>query len=189
MTDMMEIRTLGPATVLSPMVTASGTTAVRFVEDSSGILLDDVVSTAEPDDLSARPTLERAGPRRTLFFEPWKTTIGIVTCGGLCPGLNDVIRGLTMVAWHRYGVRRILGLRYGFRGCAPHGEHLELTPDRVADIHECGGSILGSSRGPQDPERMAARLHELGVNILFVVGGDGSMRGALAIASAARRQS
>lgn len=133
------------------------------------------------------PAFELAGAEPKLFFDPAKTKAGIVTCGGLCPGLNDVIRGLTMVLWHRYGVRNILGFRYGYEGLNPDFGHdpIKLDPERVAQIHEQGGTMLGSSRGPQDTGIMLDHLKSLGVNILFCVGGDGTLRGALDISEAA----
>ncbi len=122
---------------------------------------------------------ELAGARRLLYFEPAEVTIGIVTCGGLCPGLNDVVRSVVMGAWRRYGVRRLLGFRYGFAGLADPGlAPIELDPDVVDDIHHQGGTLLGSSRGPQDPAVMVDRLVALGVEALFCVGGDGTLRGA-----------
>lgn len=136
------------------------------------------------------PCFEVAGPRKKIFFDPSQTNCAIVTCGGLCPGLNDVIRAIVMQAYYRYGVRRIYGIPYGFEGLIPEYGHaiVNLTPDAVANIHEFGGTWLGTSRGPQDVLRMVDRLQELNVNILFVIGGDGSQRGAYAIDQEARRR-
>lgn len=178
-----QIDTLGAGSIVSPLAADWG--ELGFVDDRERILLDDRAGTAA-DGSGERPSAELAGPRRTLFFDPAASTVGIVTCGGLCPGLNDVIRGVVMTAWHRYGVRRILGFRFGYRGCTPQGEHVLLTPERVSDIHESGGTLLASSRGQQDVGVMADHLAALGVNVLCVIGGDGTLRGALAIADAAR---
>jgi 6-phosphofructokinase 1 len=116
--------------------------------------------------------------------------VGIVTCGGLCPGLNDVIRGLVMELARHYGVAEATGFRFGFAGLVPGGpEPVRLTPESVHDIHERGGTVLGTSRGAQDPELMVDRLVELGIDVLFVVGGDGSMRGASGIARVLRARS
>jgi 6-phosphofructokinase 1 len=136
------------------------------------------------------PCFEVAGPRKKIFFDPARTNCAIVTCGGLCPGLNDVIRAIVMQAYYRYGVRRIYGIPYGFEGMIPeYGHPIEnLTPDAVGNIHEFGGTWLGTSRGPQDVMRMVDRLQELDVNILFVIGGDGSQRGAIAIEKEVRRR-
>jgi 6-phosphofructokinase 1 len=103
-----------------------------------------------------------------------------VTCGGLCPGINDVIRSVTMALFYRYGVKNILGIPYGLRGLNPMFGHqpMELTPDFVKDITCIGGSILSTSRGPQDISVMVDYLECMNVNILFCVGGDGTMRAA-----------
>lgn len=142
------------------------------------------------EEAESLPAFELAGSEAKLYFDPGKTTVGIVTCGGLCPGLNDVIRGLTMVLWHRYGVRDILGFRYGYEGLAPSFGHepVQLDPERVARIHEQGGSMLGSSRGHQDIDTMLDTLASLNVDILFCVGGDGTLRGALKLSESARKR-
>ncbi len=173
------IRRLGAARFESPLAARGDWPAPAFLDDEDCILWDDRPGGGTP------ATLELAGARRRIFFDPATTRIGIVTCGGLCPGLNDVIRGLVMEAWHRYGVRRILGLRYGYRGLVPALGHppLDLVPEDVAEIHQDGGSILGTSRGPQDLEAMADGVAHHGLDVLFVVGGDGTMRGALALAA------
>ena len=111
--------------------------------------------------------------------------VGIVTCGGLCPGLNNVIRGLVLELSDHYGVTEILGFRNGYAGLVKGDEPMRLNPWVVADIHNQGGTFLGTSRGDQDPEEMVATLVRLGVSILFVVGGDGTLRGAQKIADAA----
>ncbi len=185
---------LGECRYASPIrqLFETGEDCPEFVSDEDRILLDDRLS-----DVQARlaageelPALELAGPRSKIFFDPAGVTCGIVTCGGLCPGLNDVIRSVVMQAHHRYGVKRILGFRYGYEGLIPEHGHdiLELTPRSVSQIHQFGGSVLGVSRGPQDVGRMVDRLVELGVNLFFVVGGDGSQRGAGEIATEAYRR-
>jgi 6-phosphofructokinase 1 len=125
-------------------------------------------------------TVELAGPRRKIFFDPARTRAALVTCGGLCPGINDVIRSVTMTLFYRYGVREILGIRYGLRGLNPaYGEiPVRLTPDYVKDITHIGGSILSTSRGPQEASVMVDYLEAQKINILFCVGGDGTMRAA-----------
>lgn len=136
------------------------------------------------------PTLELAGPRKRIFFDPAAIACGIVTCGGLCPGINDVIRAVVLSLTHHYGVRQIYGFRYGYEGLVKRSGHtpLELTPESVAQISEAGGTILASSRGPQDPVEMVDYLAELGVAILFTIGGDGTLKGSAAIAAEARRR-
>lgn len=131
-----------------------------------------------------------AGPRREIFFDPPSTRAGIVTCGGLCPGLNNVIRSIFLELHYHYQVPSILGFQYGYHGLNPASGYppIELEKSVVSDIHESGGSILGTSRGPQDPRVMVDYLKSLGVCILFTIGGDGTQRGALAIHDEARRQ-
>lgn len=133
---------------------------------------------------------ERAGPRARLFFEPRGLRAGIVTCGGLCPGLNDVIRACTLCLWHNYGVREIFGFKYGYEGLNPACGHepLRLDPDLVDDIHQEGGTILGSSRGPQPVEVMVEHLRKLGLNLLLTVGGDGTLKGAMALSKEIARR-
>jgi 6-phosphofructokinase 1 len=107
----------------------------------------------------------------------------------LCPGLNNVIRGLVLELWFGYGVKRITGFRYGYEGLIARGRTPEvLTPDVVSRIHHQGGTILGSSRGEQDPVKVVDSLEALGLDMLFVIGGDGTIRGAMQIgAEIARR--
>lgn len=133
---------------------------------------------------------ELAGAREKLFFNPSETTVGIVTCGGLCPGLNDVIRAITFCALEEYKVKKVLGFRYGYEGLVAKYYHqpIELTLDNTDDIHEKGGTILKSSRGPQPTEEIVQTLIHYGVNILFTIGGDGTQRGASDIAQEIKRR-
>jgi 6-phosphofructokinase 1 len=156
-----------------------------FVDDESRVVLCSERSDLEPFLRDGRevPSFERAGPRARVFFDPRRLTCGILTCGGLCPGLNDVIRSLVLRLTYAYGVRRVLGFRYGYAGLAMPERHppLELTPALVEQLHEHGGTLLGTSRGPQDLGAMAKTLVERDVGILFVIGGDGGLRGAAAL--------
>ncbi len=122
---------------------------------------------------------ELAGPRAKLFFEPGKTCAGIVTCGGLCPGLNDVIRSLFLELHYSYEVPKILGFRGGYQGLDPASglEPIELTTKLVSTIHKEGGTVLGTSRGPVDVRVAVEALIRRKVNILFTIGGDGTQRG------------
>lgn len=133
---------------------------------------------------------EKAGPRESIFFDATQTRAAIVTCGGLCPGLNNVIRSLVLSLRCHYGVQRVLGIRYGYHGLNPaHGyPPMELDVDDVSDIHEIGGTIIGTSRGPEDPAVMLEYLRNLGVQMLFTIGGDGTQRGALKLHAEARKQ-
>jgi 6-phosphofructokinase 1 len=140
----------------------------------------------ELTDLSVKPTsvcFEAAGPRSSLYFDPSRAKCAIVTCGGLCPGINDVIRAIVLEGYHAYNVPAILGIPYGLEGFIPKYKHklLELTPASVADIHRFGGTILGSSRGPQSAEEIVDFLERCNVSALFIIGGDGTMKAALGI--------
>jgi len=154
-----------------------------FVDENSRICLATELEQVESlrhrkEDI---PALEIAGPRKKLFHDPAQTRVAIVTCGGLCPGLNNVIKGLVEVLIYDYGIRQIFGIRYGYQGLNPHYglTPVNLTLEEVDDIHEAGGTILGSSRGNQDSKVMVDTLMQrLNVNILFCVGGDGTLRGA-----------
>ena len=136
------------------------------------------------------PSFERAGPREHLYFDPAGLRAGIVTCGGLCPGINDVIRAIVLCLHYHYGVEAIDGYRYGYEGLIPDYGHepLALTPARVDHIGQFGGTALGTSRGNQDVGRMVDTLVARGVSILFTIGGDGTLRGAGAIAEEIARR-
>ena len=139
---------------------------------------------ATESDLS----FELAGPRATLVRDPASTRAAIVTCGGLCPGLNDVIRSLFLELHYGYGVKEVLGFRFGYQGLDPHrgAPPILLTPELVRDIHRDGGTMLGTSRGPVDKDAAVDNLVRLGVDVLFTVGGDGTQRGANAFYQAAK---
>jgi len=164
----------------------------RFTGDAERILYHSRYEELRPFIEAGRepPALELAGPRQRIFFDPAGIACGIVTCGGLCPGINDVIRAVTLSLYHHYGVRRVYGFRYGYEGLVKrHGNTpLILTTEAVNQIGELGGTILASSRGPQDPAEMVDYLEELGVGILFAIGGDGTLKGAAKIAEEAARR-
>ncbi len=173
------IAQLGSCTVPSPILHQ------RFIGNDQCVLYDlDATCTFEQIEHGAAPTaFEAAGPRKHLFFEPSQVRAAIVTCGGLCPGINDVIRAIVHELYFLYGVRSIRGIRYGYAGLNPEvgWPMVDLTPETVVDIHEDGGSFLGSSRGPQSVSIMVDTLQREDINMLFVIGGDGSLRGALRI--------
>jgi 6-phosphofructokinase 1 len=135
-------------------------------------------------------SVELAGPRDKIFFDPSRTKAAMVTCGGLCPGINDVIRSITMTLFFNYNVRDILGIKYGLRGLNPiYGhESVKLSPEIVKDITSIGGSILSTSRGPQDTAQIVNSLSRLNINILFCIGGNGTMRAAEKIAAEVTRK-
>ncbi len=157
----------------------------RFVSDASRVRIEltgEEVS-GLPEDGTLALDFEIAGPRQKLFFAPAKTKCAIVTCGGLCPGINDVIRSIVMEAFHTYDVAACIGIRFGLQGFIHKYGHdvVDLTPSAVRDIHEFGGTILGSSRGPQAPDEIVDALERMNVGVLFVIGGDGTMKAASAI--------
>jgi len=177
----LTVPTLGACRHATPIATDHD----PLVDDANRVVACSDMADVERLMKSGRPlpTFERAGPRGRIFFQAEKLTCGIVTCGGLCPGLNDVIRSIVLQLHYGYGVRRILGFRYGYAGLSSRVGHepLSLTPPLVESLHEHGGTLLGSSRGPQDVGDMIDTLVRLGVGILFVIGGDGGLRGANAL--------
>jgi len=180
----LRIDTLGRATIPSPLglSTEYGDNIVNYCADSESVLYeldrDKIVEQVRAG--KAIPAFERAGPRNMIYFEPAKTRVAIVTCGGLCPGINNVIRSIVMQLHYRYAVRTIYGIKYGYQGFIPRYGHeaLMLTPQEVEDIHEKGGSILASSRGPQDVGEIVDCLERMNICLLFTIGGDGTLRGA-----------
>ncbi|TXD83211.1 ATP-dependent 6-phosphofructokinase [Subsaximicrobium wynnwilliamsii] len=178
------VSTLGEPSVQSPisLSTIKGDKIFNFVSEAEKILLS-VSLKAFNEHNGAPASLEKAGPRAHIFFDPTKSTAAIVTCGGLCPGINNVIRSLVMGLHYFYGVQRILGIPYGYEGLIPEYGHgfIDLVPDKVKDIHEFGGTILGSSRGGQNVSDMVDTLENNNIDILFAIGGDGTLKGANAI--------
>ncbi len=185
------IKTLGKCTIESPLVETYGEYA-SFVSDDVHMLYDTLLEDVEsrPCGKDRLPSMEIAGPRRKIYFDPSKSRAGIVTCGGLCPGINNVIRGVTLGLYHQYGVRKIYGFQYGYEGFIPKYKHdvISLTPELVDNIHERGGTILASSRGEQSVEEIVDCLERMDINLLFTVGGDGTMRGAVDIAQEIARR-
>lgn len=135
-------------------------------------------------------TLELAGPRNPIFFNPQETSCAIVTCGGLSPGLNNVILAIVSELYYHYRIRRILGIRYGFAGLNPAlgYEPMELHPDNIREFHHFGGTFLGTSRGNQDVGVMVDELAARKIDVLFSIGGDGTQRGNYAINEEIRRR-
>jgi len=180
------ISRLGDCRFPSPMSTR------QFVGDHEYVLYHDSIEDIKPflDEGKDPPKFELAGPREKIYFNPSKLKCGIITCGGLCPGLNDVVRAIVLALHHHYGVKYIFGFRYGFEGLSRrHGHtHIELTPSMVDTIHKMGGSFLASSRGAQDVDDMVDTIEQMGIDILFTIGGDGTLKGAEAIAGAVERR-
>jgi len=175
----LEIEKLGECRVPSPLPVG------QFVSDEDRVLFTGTLKEAEAYVRAGKtlPSFEMAGPREKIYFDPSKLKCGIVTCGGICPGLNDVIRAIVLSLHYHYQVSTVFGFRYGYEGLSPRYRHapLELDPNVVADIHQRGGTILGSSRGPQDVSEMVDTLERMNVRLLFVIGGDGTLRGGQAI--------
>jgi 6-phosphofructokinase 1 len=179
----LTVSTLGPPRYPSPLRGDD-----TFVDEQARIYV--ATATDEASGSGAHPSFEAAGPRARLCFDPAETACGIVTCGGLCPGVNDVIRSLVLTAHHRYGIRRVIGFRYGYAGLAANKleEPRVIGLDDVKYAHRHGGTMLGSSRGPQDVDEMVDTLQAQHIDILFCVGGDGTLRGANQIAARIRQR-
>jgi 6-phosphofructokinase 1 len=184
--ESLEVQRLGACRIPSPIASA------HFVADE-----DRVVLQANPalirEGLARHGGIlafEKAGPREKIYFDTSKLKCGIVTCGGLCPGLNDVIRAVVLSLYHNYGVRTVFGFPYGYEGLTHRYGHapVELNPGVVSRIHEYGGTILGSSRGPQEIAEMVDTLDRMNIGVLFAVGGDGTLRGAQGIAEEVGRR-
>jgi 6-phosphofructokinase 1 len=188
----LEIDTLGECVHPSPLRDRLAQSTIHYVGRADRVLLRDRLSEVieHSDDIDKAPAFELAGPRHRVFFEPARLRCGIVTCGGLCPGLNNVIRGLVLALTQSYGVGQILGFRYGYEGIVRRHGHgaVRLTPTVVSDVHHEGGTMLGTSRGAQDPREVVDRLMELEVGVLFVVGGDGTFKGAMGLVDEIKRR-
>lgn len=185
--NQFQIENLGPTRFNSPLQLSKvkGDKIFNFIRDTDRFVFDlsmerynQCLQTGEEP-----LCLEKAGPRQDIFFEPGKSSAAIVTCGGLCPGINNVIRGVVMALHYFYGVKRIIGVPYGYEGLNPEKGHefVELTPDKVKDIHQFGGTFLGSSRGAQDVSVMVDTLENNNIDMLFAIGGDGTLKGVNAI--------
>ena len=183
-----EISHLGDPDIPSPLLQKNYSC---FVEDRDRVLtFASVLSLDACRKGESLPSFELAGPRRNIYFDPVKTKCAIVTCGGLCPGINDVIRSIVLTLFYGYGVQSVFGIRYGLRGFIPdYGlPVLELSPPAVERIHEYGGTVLGSSRGPQPPERIVDALEKMNVSVLFTIGGDGTFKASAKIVDEIERR-
>jgi 6-phosphofructokinase 1 len=186
-TIITEIPTLGEAKIPTPVrKRADGADGMSFVSDDNRIVIeiDDHKITRMVSEGQHLPCFEMAGPRPQIFFDPSKLKCALVSCGGLCPGLNDIIRSIVLELHYGYGVRNIFGIRYGLQGfIAEYGHDLiDLTPEAVVDIHDRGGTVLGSSRGPQDIGEIIDSLERMNIGLLFMIGGDGTLTAAGRIA-------
>jgi len=185
------ITNLGERLIPSPIMLSkrNDDLVANYVSDDEMIIHDVCAVPNTTVHFSRSDLIERAGPRELIHFDPAKVKAAIVTCGGLCPGLNDVIRAIVMTLWHQYGVRAIYGIRFGYRGLAADSGYdpIELTPDFVGDIHRRGGTVLGSSRGgSSDTGALVNGIERMGLSMLFTIGGDGTQRGAKRISEEAK---
>lgn len=183
------VQTLGTPTIKSPLrlSTVRGDGMGNFVPDAEKIRFQ--VELQPGEVASDEIMFEKAGPRELIYFDPSDTRAAIVTCGGLCPGLNNVIRSVYLELYHQYGVHTVYGIRFGYGGFNPASKPpVMLTRNFVESIHKRGGSILGCSRGPEDTLVILDFLEQQQINLLFCVGGDGTQRGAHAIAQEALRR-
>ena len=183
---------LGECSIDSPIGLSNvpGDRIPNFVSDDELVRYDLDTRQDCRDNGKAR-FFELAGPREKIYFSPSHVHAGIVTCGGLCPGLNDVIRSLVRCLWYRYGVTRITGIQYGFKGFLPeyNVEIKPLNPEVVDDIHKVGGTMLGTSRGGGErTAEIVDAIERLNLNMLFTIGGDGTQKGSLAIAEEIERR-
>ena len=186
--EMFRIERIGDCKIDSPL---KGT-SVHFMTDDEAIILDKRFSdlAGYVKNNKGVPVFEEAGPREKIFHDPRWSKAAILTAGGLCPGLNSVIKSLTLTLKQTYGVPLVYGIPYGFAGLNPASGYPPVVLDEstVDDIHEQGGTILGSSRGEQDSDVMLETLVRLDINMLFCVGGDGTLRSAHDLAEAAKRR-
>ncbi|MGE0085121.1 MAG: ATP-dependent 6-phosphofructokinase [Desulfococcaceae bacterium] len=180
------IPALGEAKIPSPLGRGKKDGERLFVSDEKKVLIDvDADRIAELILAGKKPSsFEMAGPREMIYFDPSKLRCALVTCGGLCPGLNGIIRSVVLELYYGYGVRNVYGIRYGLQGFIPTYRHnvLDLTPNVVGDIIRKGGSFLGSSRGPQDVNEIVDSLERMNIGMLFMIGGDGTLMAATKIA-------
>ncbi len=177
------ISTLGSAKIPSPVKgPLNGPNGTSFVSDDNRVVVDVNISNLRRsiEEGNNPPSLETAGPRKNIYFDPSKVRCALVTCGGLCPGLNDIIRSIVLELFYGYGVKHIYGIRYGLQGFIPEfgRELMDLSSDTVSDILDMGGSILGSSRGPQPIDGIVDSLERMNIGILFMIGGDGTLMAA-----------
>ena len=188
------VEDLGPCKVPSPIKLSRehGDFRASYVKDDSFVRYHvNVYGDAEPDKDDKSNLMQKAGPREFIYFNPSHITAGICTCGGLCPGLNDVIRAVVRCLWNRYGVHRIKGFQFGYKGFFPDSnfDTIDLTPTNVDTIHKIGGSFLGTSRGGGNRvEDIVDCIESLNINVMFIIGGDGTQRGSLDIANEIERR-
>ncbi|HPZ16350.1 MAG TPA: ATP-dependent 6-phosphofructokinase [Sphaerochaeta sp.] len=189
------IPSLGETKIANPilMSTTQNDGQAAYVSDDDHILFGidtDIDESGHPIPRHEE-TLELAGPREKIYFNPPHVHAAICTCGGICPGLNNVIRAVVRCFWYRYGVRRISGIQFGYQGLLENSPWpvIPLDPDLVDDIQEKGGTILGSARGGgKQVDEIVDSLMKMNINILVTIGGDGTLRGAYDIYEEIKRR-
>jgi 6-phosphofructokinase 1 len=189
-----QVKKLGKPEIVSPLMLSKidGDYLTNYIDEKERVVFNTSVGDLAKEFKNPKKVLsfEKAGPREKIFFNASETRAGIVTCGGLCPGINDVIRGLVMQLSFWYKIKAIYGFRYGYKGMVKESglAPMVLDPSVVGEIHQKGGSILGSSRGPQDVSKMVDFLMDYKINILFCIGGDGTLKGASEISAEIERR-
>ena len=179
------IQNLGKCSIPSPIPRGYVSETDRVIIDVDYSRLSTLVKQGEKI-----PSFEKAGPRKNIYFDPGTLTCAIVTCGGLCPGLNDVIRAIVLELHHGYGVKKILGARHGLQGFIPEygRDFMALTPESVDGIQNKGGTILGSSRGDQNVDDIVDTLDRMNIQVVFMIGGDGTLKAANKIGEAVAKK-
>ena len=186
-----KISQLGEAKIPSPikLSTKHGNFISNYVHDNEFVRFNiDIYDNVLEEQAEAYNSnfIEKAGPREKIYFDPTNVHAAICSCGGVCPGINDVIRSIVLCLWNRYEVRHISGIRFGYQGLLPENEFepIQLTPEIVENIHKTGGTFLSSSRGGGTrTSDIVDSLEKMNINMFFVIGGDGTQKGSLAIAN------
>lgn len=176
-----QVRELGPARIANPTGQMQDG-LYEFCDDASRVLVSPFLGGPTRED-GETPSFERAGPRKNIYFDPTKLKAAVVTCGGMCPGINSLVRAIVLQCHYIYGVRNVVGVRFGLQGFIPSFGHdlVELTPAQVESVHGRGGSFLGMSRGAQPMDEIVDAMERLNIGLLFMIGGDGTLRAAKAI--------
>jgi 6-phosphofructokinase 1 len=179
------IQTLGAPKINNPIFKSSRLGREghqRYVDESVRMRVDPYLRPQDPA-CTEEPSFERAGPREKIYFDPTKLKAAIVTCGGMCPGINSLVRAIVLQLHYIYGVRNVVGVRYGLQGFIPSFGHdlMPLNPSTVESVHGRGGSFLGMSRGGQSIEEIVDSLERQNIGLLFMIGGDGTLRAAQSI--------